>query len=95
VAGERQGITDLFAALDVTIGEVLYDRRKSRTTADVLSFFKYIDLHVEPGMEVHVVLDNRRPHGPEVTRLASPKRKRGHLHLTRPARRGWTPPSAG
>ena len=43
---KRHGTVDLFAALNVATGEVLYRHRKRHTGADVLAFFKLIDLHV-------------------------------------------------
>jgi hypothetical protein len=43
---KRHGTTDLFAALNVATGEVLYDCRKRHTGKDVLAFFRLIDLHV-------------------------------------------------
>ncbi|MCA1696379.1 MAG: IS630 family transposase, partial [Actinobacteria bacterium] len=81
---KRNGTTDLFAALNVTTGEVLYDYRKSHTSKDVLRSCKHIELYVEPDLEIHVVLDNLSAHmGPKVTEwLASPKRRRWHLHFT-------------
>jgi transposase len=86
----RHGTTDLFAALNVSTGEVLYDCRKRHTTKDVLAFFKLIDLHVPSDLEVHVVLDNLSAHmGPEVARwLDHPKRARWHLHFT-PTSSSW------
>src|SRR3954471_6202333 len=45
---KRNGTTDLFAALNVGTGEVLTDCRKHHKGADVLRFFKLIDVHVEP-----------------------------------------------
>jgi len=87
---KRNGTTDLFAAMNVATGEVLYDCRKHHKGTDVLAFFKLIDLHVPRGLEVHVVLDNLSAHmGPEVTRwLDHPKRKRWHLHFT-PTSSSW------
>jgi transposase len=87
---KRHGTTDLFAALNVATGEVLYDCRKHHKGADVLAFLKLIDLHVPRDLEVHVVLDNLSAHmGPEVTRwLDHPKRKRWHLHFT-PTSSSW------
>ncbi len=87
---KRNGTTDLFAALNVATGEVLYDSRKRHTSNDVLAFFKLIDLHVPRDLEVHVVLDNLSAHmGPEVTRwLDHPKRTRWHLHFT-PTSSSW------
>lgn len=79
----RNGTTDLFAALNIATGEVLTDCRKHHTAADVLRFFKLIDLHVPQGLDIHVVLDNLSAHkAPEVTAwLSHPKRARWHLHF--------------
>ena len=87
---KRNGTTDLFAALNVASGEVLYDTRKRHTAKDVLSFFKLIDLHVPRDLEVHVVLDNLQVHkAPEVTEwLAHPRRARWHLHFI-PTSSSW------
>ncbi len=87
---KRHGTTDLFAAMNVATGEVLYDCRKSHTARDVLAFFKFIDLHVPAGQEVHVVLDNLSAHkAPEIkTWLAHPRRARWHLHFT-PTSSSW------
>jgi transposase len=87
---KRNGTTDLFAAMNVATGEVLYDTRKSHTSKDVLAFFKLIDLHVPKGQEVHVVLDNLSAHKapPVADWLAHPKRARWHLHFT-PTSSSW------
>ena len=87
---KRNGTTDLFAALNVATGEVLYDCREHHTGKDVLQFFKLINLHVARNLDIHVVLDNLSAHmGPEVTDwLAHPKRGRWHLHFT-PTSSSW------
>ena len=87
---KRNGTTDLFAAMNVATGEVLYDSRQRHTAADVLGFFKLIDLHVPKHLDVHVVLDNLSAHkAPPVTEwLADPKRARWHLHFT-PTSSSW------
>ena len=87
---KRNGTTDLFAALNVATGEVLYDCRKRHTGNDVLAFFKLIDLHVNRDLDIHVVLDNLSAHmAPEVTDwLGHPKRARWHLHFI-PTSSSW------
>jgi len=55
---KRNGTTDLFAALNVATGEVIYDTKPRHRAKEVLAFFKFIDLHVPRDLEVHVVLDN-------------------------------------
>ena len=69
---KRNGTTDLFAAMNVATGEVLYDCRPRHTGTDVLAFFRLIDLHVPAGLDVHVVLDNLSAH--MATRLAEAAR---------------------
>jgi transposase len=87
---KRHGTTDLFAALNVATGEVLYDTRKQHTAKDVLAFFKVIDLHVPRDLEIHVILDNLQVHkAPDVTGwLAHPRRSRWHLHFI-PTSSSW------
>jgi DDE superfamily endonuclease len=69
---------------------VLHRTRRTHTGADVLSFFKWIDAHVERGLDVHVVLDNLSAHKCEAVQkwLAHPKRQRWHLHFT-PTSSSW------
>jgi transposase len=87
---KRHGTTDLFAAMNMATGEVLFDTKKRHTAADVLAFFKLIDLHVEKDLEIHVVLDNLSAHkAPAIEKwLADPKRARWHLHFT-PTSSSW------
>lgn len=86
----RNGTTDLFAAMDMATGEVLYDCRRGHTATDVLRFFRLIDAHVPRPLEIHVVLDNLSAHkAPEVRDwLAHPRRRRWHLHFT-PTSSSW------
>jgi transposase len=87
---KRNGTTDLFAALNITTGEVITECRPRHTAADVLAFFKKIDRSVPGRLDVHVVLDNLSAHtAPEVTEwLADRKRARWHLHFT-PTSSSW------
>jgi len=87
---KRHGTTDLFAAMNIGTGEVLFDTKKSHRATDVLAFFKFIDLHVPKHLDVHVVLDNLSAHkAPPVARwLDDPKRARWHLHFT-PTSSSW------
>jgi transposase len=80
---KRNGTVDLFVAMNVATGRVIYDTRRRHTGADVLAFFKLIDLHVPRDLAIHVVLDNLSAHmSDEVTTwLDHPKRARWHLHF--------------
>jgi len=88
---QRNGTTDLFAALNVATGEVTTHCHKGHTCEDVLEFFKILDKSVSRDLEIHVVLDNLSAHkGPEIRAwLADPERQRWHLHFT-PTSSSWT-----
>src|SRR2546421_108122 len=87
---KRNGTIDLFAAMNLTTGQVLTEFRKTHKGADVLRFFKQMDAAVPRGLSVHVVLDNLSAHrAPEVTKwLAHKDRRRWHLHFT-PTSSSW------
>ena len=87
---KRNGTLDLFAALNVATGEVLHQTRRRHTGADVLAFFKWIDLHTPRHLDVHVILDNLSAHKSEPVRkwLEHPHRERWHLHFT-PTSTSW------
>ena len=91
---KRNGTTDLFAALfaalNVGTGDVLHQTRNTHTGKDVLSFFKWIDLHTRRDLDIHVVLDNLSAHKTPAVRewLAKPRQARWHLHFT-PTSSSW------
>ena len=87
---KRHGTTDLFAAMNTATGEVLYDTKDAHSAKEVVNFFRFIDLHVAKGLEIHVVLDNLSAHKAALVEewLAHPKRKRWHLHFT-PTSSSW------
>ena len=87
---KRHGTTDLFAAINITDGNVLTHCRQAHAAVDVLAFFKRIDASVPRSLDVHVVLDNLSAHkAPEVADwLAHPRRQRWHLHFT-PTSSSW------
>ena len=87
---QRNGTTDLFAAMNIGTGEVLTHCQQGHAATDVLRFFKQIDATVPRGLAVHVVLDNLPARGaPEITNwLAHRDRHRWHLHFT-PTSSSW------
>ena len=87
---KRHGTRDLFAAMNAATDTVNYDLKSSHASKDVLDFFRFIDLHVEAGLDIHVVLDNLSSHKSESVKkwLAHPKRARWHLHFT-PTSSSW------
>ena len=84
----RNGTLDLFAALNVATGEVIARCKPRHRAKDFVAFLREIDERVEPGLDIHVVLDNLSAHkSPPVHRwlLRNP---RFHFHFT-PTYSSW------
>jgi transposase len=58
----RHGTLDLFAALNVASGHVIASYKKQHRAKDFTAFLAEIDRNVEPGLAVHVILDNLSAH---------------------------------
>lgn len=84
----RNGTLDLFAALNVATGEVLARCKPQHRAQDFVAFLRDIEASVEPGLEIHVVLDNLSAHkAPPVHRWLL-RHPRVHLHFT-PTYASW------
>lgn len=84
----RNGTLDLFAALNVATGEVIARCKQQHRAQDFVAFLREIDEHVEPELEVHVVVDNLSTHkAPPVHRFML-RNPRFHLHFT-PTYASW------
>lgn len=83
----RHGTTNLFAALNVTTGEVLGECKPNRNGASFLAFLKKA---VEPhtGKEIHVVLDNLSTHTTPDVKAWLVKNPHVHFHFT-PVGSSW------
>lgn len=77
---KRNGITDLYAALEVATGKVIGQCSASHTAVDFLRFLKLV-ARSYPRQQLHVVLDNSSTHStPQIQRwLASHPRVRFHF----------------
>ena len=86
----RNGTSDLLAALNVGTGEMIHETRRSHKGSDVLVFFKWVDQHTPRELKIHVVLENLSAHkAPEVREwLAKPCPVRWHSHFT-PTSSSW------
>jgi transposase len=85
---KRNGVTDLFAALNVATGEVIVSTRRRHRAAEFKDFLTKIDSVVPDNLDVHVVMDNSSTHKtPAIHRwqLAHP---RFHFHFT-PTSSSW------
>lgn len=82
----RHGTASLVAALDVTTGEVLTEVITRNNAATFTAFLDQLDAAIEPGRDIHVVLDNGSSHTARHTRAWLADHPRWHVH--------WTPPHA-
>ncbi len=84
----RNGTLDLFAALNVATGEVIARCKPQHRAQDFVGFLRDLDAHVEPELEIHIVLDNLSTHkAPPVHRFML-RHPRFHLHFT-PTYASW------
>lgn len=77
----RNGLTSLFAALDVATGTVLGECRPRHTGADFLAFLKRL-ARAYRGKELHVILDNSSTHGTPAVAAWLAAHPRVHFHFT-------------
>lgn len=85
---KRNGIVDLFAALNLATGEVLHQIRPQHRAAEFLAFLKAIDAAVPDGLDVHVVLDNSSTHKTPAINRWLLRHPRFQFHFT-PTSSSW------
>lgn len=61
----RNGTIDLFAALNTLDGTIITEFHHRHRQQEFLHFLRTIDSRVEPGLDVHVILDNLSVHSAE------------------------------
>ena len=59
---KRNGVTDLFAALNLATGQVVHQTRPQHRAIEFRKFLDAIDDAVPADLDVHVVLDNSSTH---------------------------------
>ncbi|HUD68926.1 MAG TPA: hypothetical protein VMQ40_01680 [Acidimicrobiales bacterium] len=93
----RHGTTDLFAVMNVATSEVLYDTKARHSSRELLSFFSFIELHVE-GVSRSTscsTTSRRKSQRPSRSGSRIPSAHGGTCTSRRPARRGSTWSRAG
>lgn len=86
----RHGTTSLFAALNVATGQIIGHCHQRHRHQEFLKFLEQIDQTIpeEPGVEIHLVMDNYATHKtPRVQRWLA-RRPRYHVHFT-PTSASW------
>lgn len=84
----RHGTTNLFAALDVATGQVIADFHKRHRTEEFLKFLRLIDKTVDPGLDIHVIVDNYATHKSPRTKSFLVRNPRFHMHFI-PTHSSW------
>jgi transposase len=84
----RHGTLDLFAALNVATGEVIAACKKRHRAKDFVEFLAEIENGVEPGLEIHVILDNLSTHKAPIVHQWLLRHPRFVLHFT-PTYSSW------
>lgn len=84
----RHGTVDLFAALDVATGNVIAKTKKQHRAEDFVAFLRVLDAHVDPALQVHVILDNLSAHKSTKVKRWLARHPRFHFHFT-PTYSAW------
>jgi transposase len=86
----RHGTTSLFAALDVATGSVIGKCHRRHRHQEFIKFLGHVDaaLAREPGVSVHVVLDNYGTHKTPAVKRWFLRHPEYHLHFT-PTSASW------
>jgi transposase len=85
---KRNGIIDLFAALNLATGEVLHHLRAQHRAVEFKKFLAAIDRAVPAELDVHLVLDNSSTHKTPAVHTWLLRHPRFHLHFT-PTSGSW------
>ena len=85
---KRNGVTTLYAAMDVKSGLVIGDCQPRHRAAEFIAFLRRIDRVVRKGLAVHVVLDNSSTHKTAEVKAWLAKHPRFKLHFT-PTSASW------
>lgn len=83
---QRNGLTSLFAALDVERGKVMGECCARHTSADFLAFLKKVARHYRG--DLHVILDNSSTHKTPAVKAWLAAHPRVHFHFT-PTGASW------
>jgi transposase len=86
----RNGTTSLFAALDVATGKVIGTCHRRHRHQEFLKFLDHVDatLPREPGVSVHIVLDNYATHKTPAVKRWFLRHPEYHLHFI-PTSSSW------
>lgn len=85
---KRNGITSLFAAMNVADGQILGKCMKKHRHQEWLSFLRHIDKNTPQDKEVHLICDNYATHKHAKVKAWQSRNPRFHFHFT-PTSASW------
>ena len=85
---ERNGVTSLFAAMDVASGVTISNCYRRHRHQEFLRFLNDVDANLPRGIEVHLVMDNYGTHKVSKVRTWLTRHPRYHVHFT-PTSGSW------
>ena len=85
---KRNGTTTLFAALDVLDGRVIGECRARHRHQEFLAFLRRLDRSYDPGLDLHLIVDNYGTHSHPAVMAWLEKHPRFVLHFT-PTSSSW------
>jgi transposase len=85
---KRHGTTSLFAALDISTGNVIGKCFRRHRSIEFLKFLKHLDASIPFGLDVHLILDNYATHKTPLIKRWLLRRPHYHLHFT-PTHSSW------
>jgi putative transposase len=85
---KRHGTTTLFAAFDITSGQVLTQCKFRHRHQEFLNFLHHIEANVPKDLEIHLIIDNYTTHKHAKVRRWLAARPRYHIHYT-PTYASW------
>lgn len=85
---KRHGTSTLFAALNVTSGEVIGECRQQHRHQEFLSFLKAVETQTPKELDLHLIVDNYSTHKHEKVRKWLSRHKRVTLHFI-PTSSSW------
>ncbi len=86
----RHGTVSIIAALHVHTGQVLTEQITRNDSATFIRFLTMLDAHIDPALNVHLVLDNGSSHTSKATKKWLRDHPRFQPHYTPRAPPGWT-----
>jgi transposase len=87
----RNGVTSLFAALDMATGKVISSLHRRHRSIEFRKFLNTIDKQVPAELEVHLIADNYATHKTEIIQNWLAAHPRFHMHFV-PTSSSWLNP---